>query len=98
MSPTTPRPGVLSENLSNMGYYPETWAVFGMLADKDVAGGCNSCAGGSITGCLPRRRARGDRLQRSWPKIVSTVSGARMRVCVSVAEAFELAGKSAAEW
>ncbi len=30
--------GVLAENLSNMGYYPETWAVFGMLADKDVEG------------------------------------------------------------
>lgn len=30
--------GVLSENLSNMGFFPETWAVFGMLADKDIAG------------------------------------------------------------
>lgn len=28
--------GVLSDNLSNMGFFPETWAVFGMLADKDV--------------------------------------------------------------
>jgi len=30
--------GVLAENLFNMGFYPETWAVFGMLADKDVEG------------------------------------------------------------
>lgn len=30
--------GVLAENLSNMGFYPETWAVLGMLADKDVEG------------------------------------------------------------
>ncbi|NMG64277.1 bifunctional tetrahydrofolate synthase/dihydrofolate synthase [Azoarcus indigens] len=30
--------GVLAENLSGMGFYPETWAVFGMLADKDVEG------------------------------------------------------------
>lgn len=30
--------GVLADNLSNMGYFPETWAVFGMLEDKDVAG------------------------------------------------------------
>jgi len=30
--------GVLSENLSNMGFFPETWAVFGMLSDKDVEG------------------------------------------------------------
>ncbi len=28
--------GVLAESLSNMGFFPETWAVFGMLADKDV--------------------------------------------------------------
>ncbi|MDR0564106.1 MAG: bifunctional tetrahydrofolate synthase/dihydrofolate synthase [Azoarcus sp.] len=30
--------GVLAENLGAMGFYPETWAVFGMLADKDVEG------------------------------------------------------------
>ena len=29
--------GVLNENLASMGFFPETWAVFGMLADKDVA-------------------------------------------------------------
>lgn len=30
--------GVLAENLANMGFYPQTWAVCGMLADKDVEG------------------------------------------------------------
>ena len=30
--------GVLAENLGNMGFHPETWAVFGMLKDKDVEG------------------------------------------------------------
>ncbi len=30
--------GVLSENLSSMGFFPETWAVFGALGDKDIAG------------------------------------------------------------
>lgn len=30
--------GVLAENLSNMGFYPETWAVLGMRSDKDVEG------------------------------------------------------------
>ena len=30
--------GVLSENLSNMGFFPETWAVFSMLSDKDIEG------------------------------------------------------------
>jgi dihydrofolate synthase/folylpolyglutamate synthase len=29
---------VLAENLGQMGFAPETWAVFGMLADKDVEG------------------------------------------------------------
>ena len=28
---------MLNENLSNMGFFPETWAVFGMLRDKDIA-------------------------------------------------------------
>lgn len=27
---------VLADNLGDMGFHPETWAVFGMLADKDV--------------------------------------------------------------
>ena len=29
---------VLSDNLSDMGAHPVTWAVFGMLRDKDIAG------------------------------------------------------------
>ncbi|PLK48819.1 bifunctional tetrahydrofolate synthase/dihydrofolate synthase [Uliginosibacterium sp. TH139] len=29
---------VLADNLSNMGFFPDTWAVCGMLADKDIAG------------------------------------------------------------
>jgi len=29
---------VLSDNLSDMGAYSHTWAVFGMLRDKDIAG------------------------------------------------------------
>jgi dihydrofolate synthase/folylpolyglutamate synthase len=30
--------GVLADNLGSMAFHPVTWAVFGMLADKDVAG------------------------------------------------------------
>lgn len=30
--------GVLADNLASMAFHPETWAVFGMLADKDIAG------------------------------------------------------------
>lgn len=29
---------VLADNLGNMAYYPTTWAIFGMMKDKDVAG------------------------------------------------------------
>ena len=28
---------VLADNLSNMGFFPDTWAVCGMLGDKDIA-------------------------------------------------------------
>jgi dihydrofolate synthase/folylpolyglutamate synthase len=31
---------VLAENLSNMGFFPETHAVLGMLKDKDIRGVC----------------------------------------------------------
>jgi dihydrofolate synthase/folylpolyglutamate synthase len=30
--------GVLADSLGELGFAPETWAVFGMLADKDVEG------------------------------------------------------------
>jgi len=34
--------GVLAENLGGMGFYPETYAVFGMLRDKDIDGVCRA--------------------------------------------------------
>ncbi|MCK9509790.1 MAG: bifunctional tetrahydrofolate synthase/dihydrofolate synthase [Pigmentiphaga sp.] len=36
---------VLAQNLDNMGFFPYTYAVFGMLADKDVAGVLQSIKG-----------------------------------------------------
>lgn len=33
---------VLAENLDEMGFYPKTFAVFGMLRDKDIAGVCRA--------------------------------------------------------
>jgi dihydrofolate synthase/folylpolyglutamate synthase len=30
--------GVLARNLGDMAYHPETWAVFGAMSDKDIAG------------------------------------------------------------
>lgn len=35
---------VLADNLSNMGFFPDTWAVCGMFGDKDVAGSLRSIA------------------------------------------------------
>jgi dihydrofolate synthase/folylpolyglutamate synthase len=32
----------LAENLAGMGFYPETYAVFGMLRDKDIVGVCRA--------------------------------------------------------
>jgi len=34
--------GVLAENLAGMGFYPDTYAVFGMLRDKDIDGVCRA--------------------------------------------------------
>ena len=36
---------VLADNLSNMGFFPETYAVFGMLSDKDMVGVCRALRG-----------------------------------------------------
>jgi len=34
--------GVLADNLAVMGFHPETYAVFGMLKDKDIEGVCRA--------------------------------------------------------
>ncbi|MSQ73101.1 MAG: bifunctional tetrahydrofolate synthase/dihydrofolate synthase [Betaproteobacteria bacterium] len=36
---------VLAQNLSNMGFFSRTWAVFGMLSDKDRIGVCLALKG-----------------------------------------------------
>ncbi len=36
---------VLAANLADMGFFPETWAVFGMLRDKDIVGVCRAMKG-----------------------------------------------------
>ncbi|MBI4291811.1 MAG: bifunctional tetrahydrofolate synthase/dihydrofolate synthase [Betaproteobacteria bacterium] len=37
--------GVLARNLSEMGFFPRTYAVLGMLRDKDIAGVCRALGG-----------------------------------------------------
>jgi dihydrofolate synthase/folylpolyglutamate synthase len=58
---------VLAENLGNMAFHPRTWAVFGMLADKDVDGVIEA-AKDRVTHWLPcdligRRAASADFLE-----------------------------------
>jgi len=36
---------VLAENLGDMGFFPDTYAVFGMLRDKDIPGVCRALRG-----------------------------------------------------
>jgi dihydrofolate synthase/folylpolyglutamate synthase len=90
--------GVLAENLGSMGFYPETWAVFGMLADKDVEG------------VLERMRGRVDRwLLADLPgprglrafalrdRFEALGFEGEVRCFASPAEAFAAARKGAAE-
>lgn len=43
---------VLADNLGNMAFHPETWAVFGMLQDKDIPAVINALKG-RVTRWLP---------------------------------------------
>ena len=43
---------VLADNLGTMAFYPDTWAVFGMLRDKDIAAVVRALAG-RVTRWLP---------------------------------------------
>src|SRR5262252_4957945 len=60
---------VLAENLGDMGFYPETHAVFGMLKDKDIAGVCavlkNSFSSWSVADLAVPRGATADALARA---------------------------------
>jgi len=57
--------GVLADNLSRMGFYPQTHAVFGMLRDKDIEGVC---------------RAVGDKFSTWFAADLSAPRGASARV------------------
>ena len=90
--------GVLAENLSNMGYYPETWAVFSMLSDKDVEGAVGRLAGRVdhwlLSGLEGPRGVPGAALEA---RVRAAVGAADVRVFDTPAEAFALARESAGE-
>lgn len=90
--------GVLAENLGGMGFYPETWAVLGMLADKDVEG----------VAALMRHRVdhwlladlpgpRGLDAESLAARLHAAEVGGDVRCFASPEQAFAAARKSAAE-
>ncbi len=89
---------VLRSGLDQMGFFPETHAVFGMMADKDIAG-VVACLADCIgvwhvaAPALPRAAsiaAVGDIIRRGTP-------GAQVKLYPTVAQAWQGACKSAAE-
>lgn len=90
--------GVLADNLSNMGFYPETWAVLGMLSDKDVEGAValmRDRVDHWLLASLPG--PRGLRAERLAERIAAAGVTQASRCFGSPAEAFAAARKEAAE-
>ena len=60
----------LALNLDQMGFFPRTHAVFGAMADKDIAGdpGAHGAAGRRLALHRPADAARRQR-RRSWPRV-----------------------------
>lgn len=90
--------GVLAENLSGMGFHPETWAVLGMLADKDVEGvvaRMSARVGHWLLADLPGRRG----LSAEALAVRLRAAGVEgdIRCFGSPADAFDAARKSAGE-
>ncbi|MBM3345506.1 MAG: bifunctional tetrahydrofolate synthase/dihydrofolate synthase [Betaproteobacteria bacterium] len=89
---------VLSDNLSNMGFFPGTCAVFGMLGDKDIAGVCRAMRGRISAwhvAALPGPRgARAETLVRA---IASSEAGGEVRTFDSHRAAYAEARRRAGE-
>jgi len=89
---------VLADNLGAMGFHPETYAVFGMLKDKDIAGVCAALKGrfsawfaASLTG--PRAASSAD-LARA---IAESGAGGDVTQYASPAQAYAAARSRAGE-
>jgi dihydrofolate synthase/folylpolyglutamate synthase len=77
---------VLAQNLGNMGFFPDTYAVFGAMADKDIAGVMERLKGEIDHWCLadlPTPRAASAKLLQD---ILSTVG-----VTAAAADSIDLA-------
>jgi len=96
---------VLAQNLDNMGFHPYTYAVFGMLSDKDVAGVVAKlgsridhwfCAG------LPGPRGIGAealaaQVAQALPAPAATAEAAAISACVDPVQAYAAARARAGE-
>ena len=90
--------GVLAENLSNMGYFPETWAVFAMLSDKDVEGVAERLRGRVDHWLLAGLDGpRGMPAETLAQRIRQVVGDTDLRLFDSPAEAFSAAREGASE-
>jgi len=89
---------MLAQNLADMGTYPATHAVFGMLRDKDIEGVCAALKGRlSVWYAATLTGARGAEAATLARAIRSTDAGAEVRQFDSPRSAFEFACKRAAE-
>lgn len=89
---------VLSENLSNMGFFPDTYAVFGMLADKDIEGVCRALRGRfSAWHVASLPGPRGTDTARVEKVIVDSAAGGAVERFASPREAYAAARRRANE-
>ena len=90
---------VLASNLSDMGYFSQTTAVFSILGDKDIEG-----VAAMMTGAIdrwliaPSEGTRGADVTRIRGALISSgIAGAEIVDCANIAEALALAKESAGE-
>lgn len=97
--------GALAHNLDNMGYFPRTFAVFGGMADKDLAGVLAPLVGlvdgWFMTGLPPARAATSERLAEIVTEVDRTKPGfdkrerATVATCATPREAWRAALEAA---
>lgn len=89
---------VLSENLSNMGFFPDTHAVFSVLADKDIVGVCRALSGRvSAWHVAPLPGPRGRDAANIEKAILDSKAGGTVACYASVPDAYAVARRLANE-
>src|SRR6266850_5842304 len=89
---------VLAENLADMGFFPESYAVFGMLRDKDIAGVCRALRGTISAWFLADLSVpRGAGAQTLADALSRVGVGGDVICCKNPLEAFAAARKRASE-